>query len=326
MENRREHDSAFADYSNAIRCDPNLASAFYQRGLIFMLRKDFASAISDFSEAIRSSPAYAAAYLERGNAFMQMGRQDEALASFDSAIAEAPAFGRAYAARARFHRQNHELEKALRDFNEAVRLDPKPVAVSRERDGVMREAIPETWSIAVINEAIDRNARDDKALEMRGSIYLAQHEYECAISDFTECIKLTQSQNAYCHRAETYFKAGDYPSAIVDYEEGAHHGGAIAVGTKRLAWLLATCPNAVFRNGARAVEEAKHDCDRTAWKNWNSIDTLAAALAEAGNFDDAVTYENQALAMKEVPANSRTELQQRLSLYKSRKPYRDNSK
>ena len=76
----------------------------------------------------------------------------------------------------------------------------------------------------------------------------------------------------------------------------------------------------------QAVDIARHDCERTTWKNWKCIDTLAAASAEAGNFDDAVTYENQALAMKGVPANSRTELQQRLALYQSRKPYRDNSK
>jgi tetratricopeptide (TPR) repeat protein len=326
MQNRQEHDRAFADYSNAIRCDPNFAGALYQRGLIYMLRKDFGAAVEDFSEAIRVFPQYAAAYLERGNAFLEMGRLDEAWASYDSAIAEAPAFAGAYAARARLHRRKHEPREALRDFNEAARLDPTAAAVSRERAQMMREAQRESWFMEVINQAIDRNPRDDVALAVRGGLYLVQREYDCAISDFTECIKLTQSRSAYDHRAETYFRAGDYVHAIADYEEGAHHSGKISDAATGLAWLLATCPDPLFRDGKHAVDVAKHDCERTTWKNWKCIDTLAAASAEAGNFEDAVEYENQALAMRGLPARSRPELQRRLELYQKGKPYRDDNK
>ena len=325
-EHRKERDSAFSDYSNAIRCDPNLAGALYHRGLIFMLRQDFSSAISDFSEAIRSSPGDAAAYLERGNAYARTGSLDEALASYDSAVLEAPAFTRAYLERARLYRRKHELNKTLCDLDEAIRLDPKSAAALHERDRVLREATLEGGSIEAITEVIGRNPRDEKALEARGGIYLAKHDYERAISDFTECIRLTQSRSAYDHRAETYFKAGDYAKAVADYEEGAQHSGPVTVAAKGLAWLLATCPNPAFRHGKHAVEEARDDCERTAWKNWNCMDTLAAASAEAGNFADAVKYEEQALAMKELPSESQVEFQQRLALYEARKPYRDGKK
>jgi len=56
------------------------------------------------------------------------------------------------------------------------------------------------------------------------------------------------------------------------------------------------------------------------------MDTFAAALAEAGNFADAVKYEEQALAMKELPSESRADLQKRLALYESHKPFRDGKK
>jgi hypothetical protein len=53
---------------------------------------------------------------------------------------------------------------------------------------------------------------------------------------------------------------------------------------------------------------------------------LAAACAEIGNFDDAVKYETQALNMKGVHGFPRKKMQERLELYRQRKPYRKESK
>ena len=57
-----------------------------------------------------------------------------------------------------------------------------------------------------------------------------------------------------------------------------------------IAWIYATHPDSRFRNGAKAIElleplAAKSD-DDPAFSNL--LDTLAAAYAEAGRFDDAV--------------------------------------
>jgi uncharacterized protein len=95
------------------------------------------------------------------------------------------------------------------------------------------------------------------------------------------------------------------------------------VSVKGLAWLLATCPDASFRNETQAVAEAKEDCERTAWKSWNCLDTLATALAAAGDFDEAVNYEKQALDSNEVIKERRDEMEKRLALFQNRKPYRE---
>ena len=47
-----------------------------------------------------------------------------------------------------------------------------------------------------------------------------------------------------------------------------------------LAWLLATAPDARFRDGPRAVEHATRACELSGWRDAAALDTLAAAYAE----------------------------------------------
>ena len=52
----------------------------------------------------------------------------------------------------------------------------------------------------------------------------------------------------------------------------------------KLAWMLATCPDASVRNGAEAVEMARRLVQGRGGREPNSLATLAAAYAEAGQF------------------------------------------
>ena len=55
-----------------------------------------------------------------------------------------------------------------------------------------------------------------------------------------------------------------------------------------LAWLLATCSDDSVRNGAEAVSLAQKLLERTGPKNAPALRTLAAALAEKGDFAEAL--------------------------------------
>ena len=62
-----------------------------------------------------------------------------------------------------------------------------------------------------------------------------------------------------------------------------------------LAWVLATAPDAQWRDGPRAVELARKACEITEWKLPAIIDTLAAALAECERWQEAEAMERRAL-------------------------------
>ena len=84
-------------------------------------------------------------------------------------------------------------------------------------------------------------------------------------------------------------------------------------------------PKDEFRNSAKAVDLAKKGCELSLWRDGGIVDSLAAAEAEAGQFDDAVRYEQQAISLiKDTNASADTKsMEDRVKLYKQHKPYRD---
>jgi tetratricopeptide (TPR) repeat protein len=91
---------------------------------------------------------------------------------------------------------------------------------------------------------------------------------------------------------------------------------------KQRAWLQATCPDPAFRNGQQAIKDAKAACSILLWKDENTIDTLAGAYAETGDFDSAVQYASQALTIQDIsPADSKR-IRRHLESFQQHKPIR----
>jgi len=58
------------------------------------------------------------------------------------------------------------------------------------------------------------------------------------------------------------------------------------------------------------------------WKDENTIDTLAAAYAETGDFNSAVQYAAQALAIKGISREDSKRIQRHLESFQQHKPIR----
>jgi tetratricopeptide (TPR) repeat protein len=130
----------------------------------------------------------------------------------------------------------------------------------------------------------------------RGSAYRRQNLPDKAIGDFTKLIELQQPTNsgAYFWRARAYFEAGKYKDARSDFEEIIRLNPTNSFGYLELAWCLATCPDASFRNGKEALELAQKGCALETNQD-DCAYALAVASAEVGNFDDAVRNQNQTI-------------------------------
>jgi len=86
-----------------------------------------------------------------------------------------------------------------------------------------------------------------------------------------------------------------------------------------LVWLLAASGDAKLRDGAEAVRHAERAAELSGRENPVSLDTLSAAYAEAGRFDDAIAAAGKALERQETADGIR----EHLDLYRQGRPVRD---
>jgi Zn-dependent protease len=118
-------------------------------------------------------------------------------------------------------------------------------------------------------------------------------------------------------------RRGNWQGAIDDYREALRLQPKLVNAYNNLAWLLAACPVDGLRNGPEAVEHATWACNATGWSRPNYLGTLAAACAEVGDFDQAVSLQKRVLS---DPAYCQTygeaTVVARLRLYEQSLPYR----
>ncbi len=90
-----------------------------------------------------------------------------------------------------------------------------------------------------------------------------------------------------------------------------------------LAWLLATTNDARFRDPVTAVQHAERACELTGRRDAEALDTLAAAYAAAGRFDDAINSAQSAVGLAAGRDELVRDIQTRLELYTARQPYHE---
>jgi tetratricopeptide (TPR) repeat protein len=98
-----------------------------------------------------------------------------------------------------------------------------------------------------------------------------------------------------------------------------------AAAANDLAWLLATASDPAIHNAKEAVRWAERACELTTNRVAGYLDTLGAAYAGAGRFEDAIRVVQSAinLAAESGQPGLDALLRERLRLYQAGLPYRE---
>ena len=145
---------------------------------------------------------------------------------------------------------------------------------------------------------------------------------EKAVGDLTEGMLLGASDAcAYYHRGRAWALRAEADKAIADFDESVR-SNPNGHDAYRRAWIWATWPEAKHRDGKKAVESSSKACELSGWKNSYDLGSLAAACAEAGDFDAAVKWQAKANGLYPNAAD-KTKGEARLRLYQDKKPYHE---
>jgi tetratricopeptide (TPR) repeat protein len=253
-------------------------------------RGDWATALVAAKRATEIGPNYARAHITLGRALREKKDLPGAAAAFKRAAEIDPGYGVPY-----WHLGN----LALLQGDVGAAGDAYRKAADREDTtsgpwkfgGYLREDLKgRPGTVAAFKRAIELDPRDFLVRYILGEILRDQGRY-------------AEAEQAYLGAIQAQ------PASVLAYDE--------------LARLLATCPDDKVRDGKRAVEYGTAACERTRWNDPYCLDTLAAAYAEAGQFEEAVRYQTRALDDPELKGGFGAAARKRLELYRQKKPFRD---
>jgi WD40 repeat protein/serine/threonine protein kinase/tetratricopeptide (TPR) repeat protein len=223
-----------------------------------------AVAIAARRKAVELDPQSAAAHNNLGFALQAQGKLDEAIAEYREAIRFKPDYSVAH----------HNLGFAL------------------QGQGKLDEAI------ACYREAIGLEPDNAEMRNRLGNALWKQGKLDEAIAEYRQAIKRKPDFAAPHYNLGVVLKErGKLDQAIVAFERVIELEPNHALRHNQLAWLLATCPEAKFRDAKRAVELAKRavELKRQEGNYWN---TLGVAHYRAGSWKEAVAILEKSMELR----------------------------
>jgi HemY protein len=215
--------------------------------------------------------------------------------------------------------------KARQFYEEAIRLDPKSdeayfqLGVISQSEGKLKDAE------ALFLKALGFQSHNPNVYNNLGVVLLGQGILDRAIGYLEQALELyPEHLNAVYNLGMALWASGRTSEAVDRYRQTLQMKPDWGVAANSLAWILATDRNDQIRNGQEAVRWALVACEGTGAGNPEYLDTLAAAYAEAGQFDNAVQTAQKCIELSDAGKDSafREEVGRRLRLYQERRPFR----
>lgn len=285
---------AIAQFREALRLKSDHPDAHYNLAVALLTDGKVSEAIEHLVEALRILPSYTDAYFTLGRAYLQQGKLEEAVAQLEHVASFDREYkglddqlGRAYA-------RQGEVKKAVRHFTLAVRHDP---------------------------------LRFESRYAL-GTSLAKYGNHPAAAAQFTEAVRIEpESPDAHLQLAQTQARMGQVEKAITHFEAALSLRPEWPEALNNLAWLLATSPDPKLRDPQRALDLAQQAKALADYKMPLVLDTLAAAQASVGDFDQAEQNATQAAQMATDTEQPRLveEIQRRLESYRNGQPHVENA-
>jgi tetratricopeptide (TPR) repeat protein len=277
-------------WAHTIACTTENELAHTNLGAYYAKTGRTTEAVAEYNKALAINPDTASAQNDLGAMLILEGKIDDAVAHCQRAISIHADFAEAHFNLARaFERLNRNGE-AVSQYEEAARLDPSDAEVQNNLGMLLRKM-----------------GRVDDAL----AHYAAAAEI------------VPDDESVHVNMGNAFLQEGREPEAAAQFERALELVPSDMEMQNNLAWLLATSGQAAVRDGARAVALARQAVQLSGGKNSIVLGTLAAALAEAGQFRDAQQAAEQAIALAEAAGQKESvrRLAQQLQFYKAGRPY-----
>jgi tetratricopeptide (TPR) repeat protein len=285
-----DREGQIADYTAALKLDPNFVRALSARGNVYYREGDYDRALKDIDSAIAEEPKDANLYLQKANILRAQGRRDDAIDVASTLSEQLPDNSFAQVAAGQIYNEFGLRKDAIAATDRALRIKPEAyIYVNRARilgdDDVAGQ-------LTELDKALVLDPKEPNALQMRADILSKQGDYDAVVATYDKLIELVPQNEGFWigQRGIAHWQAGDRKDAESDF----------ATARAKLfepALLNNLCYNKV--KAKVALESALQDCDRALELNPGSapaLDSRAVVYLLMGRNQQALEDFDRALA------------------------------
>ena len=250
----------------------------------------------------------------------------DAIRFWKDSIAKQPTEHRSTFNLAMAYANENEFAEAQRWLDRTLELNPRSQvayhsrALTHEIYGDEAAALADYSSAIAIPREFARGTftiRD--SLIRRGRLLLKREQFAAASADFEEAIKMTPREaRGYLERATVNVYRNRPQAVIADFVRATQVEPDLVEAHDKLAWYLATYPDDQIARPQLALQHATRACELSDWQAYSPLGTLAAVHARLGDFEQAVHWQQQCLAV--APPDRLPAMQGRLGLYQQGQP------
>ena len=190
-------DEALQLYNETLRLDPKHATSLNNRGLIYLESlENYQAAVKDFDAALKSDPAMTTARFNRSLAHMNLEQFEQAIQDLDVCVKLKSNTEQAFGLRGICKARLHDYEGSKADLNIALQYEPEnatyisTLGLNLYNEGEYAACIPQ------FNRSLELNPNQPETQNLRGISHYFLDNYGVALSDFGQVIQSAPG-NAY---------------------------------------------------------------------------------------------------------------------------------
>ncbi len=312
-------------YMQALRVNPDSASAHSNLGRELLMRGDLESAERHLHLALKLDPSSAMANFHQGILLAQQGKTEAARQCYERAIELDGEYAPPQVNLGVLLMNEGRNEEALAAFAAALRIDPLELRAHFNRGLVYERMGQPAAAIEEFGQVIEHAPANHASRLKLGMLLVSQGQRREAMEHFRAILSKQDDPSAHAELAAALVEEGDPHTALQHYGQALRQASPVWPAIAgRAAWLLSTYPAEDVRNGRQAVLLAEEACRQTDYQSSQLLQSLAAAKAEVGDFREAAARAGQAhqRALAAGDSQRAAALEEQLRSYREERPFR----
>lgn len=305
---------------------PRGASQHAYAALRFSIQDKIDIAQREAARAVQTDSLSALARARHAAILGQLGRGSEALAEAQKALEVTPVDSAAHLQLAILLHEQKQTGRAIEEAQRAIELGPETKFAHNLLALSLLESQRNEDASAIAREGLASFPFDAELHYLLGLATAAHGDPVTATTQFAYALLLRKNwQAAAAKLSESLNRLVSGREAPGRLRQAAASAPDLPEALDQVAWLLATHPDDLLRDGSQSLRLARRACALTSRKEPVLLATLAAAYAESGRFADAIATAREAFALAQASGDSDAALtaQNLLTEFQANRPYRN---